>query len=79
MKTPIRSEKIPASRSLRMASRSSSSRRSPEASPTVPSAHASILLDRKEARLHPVHDVVERIRRVVGPVHDLALDALEAR
>ncbi len=31
----------------------------------------------QEASLHPVHDVVERIGRVVRPVHDLALDALE--
>ena len=35
-------------------------------------------VNREEARLHAVDDVVERIRRVVGPVHDLALDALES-
>ena len=34
-------------------------------------------LDGEEAGAHAVHDVVERVGRVVGPVHDLALDALE--
>jgi hypothetical protein len=34
-------------------------------------------LDRQEARARAVDDVVQRIGRVVRPVHDLALDALE--
>ena len=34
-------------------------------------------LNRKKTRLHPVDDIVQRIRRIVRPIHNLALNTFE--